>query len=298
MAFQARKTREKKAPEPVGIGKPLTPSAAIRVWYKAELKKVTRAMIAEYRAELTQTLETGSVERFFAQDAAAGSEFNFILNWLNKKWTNIFRGFAKKLSDEFVDKVSTHADSSTWFSLSAAGVKEPRMEYNANVAETLDAARNFNSTLIVGISEDLHEKIYNSVMLSLTSPDPEKQGRAGIENALDELTEFSDKRIDLISRDQNAKLYSSLTNERMEENGVEYFKWLHSGGGITPRESHEKMDEEIFEINDPRLWKVGGPFGLLKGDLGPPGWAINCRCRAVPVFGPVIKQGGRLLEEA
>ncbi len=124
----------------------------------------------------------------------------------------------------------------------------------------------------------MHEKIYTSVMLSLTSPNPEEQGVSGIEKALRNAGEFSENRIDLIARDQNSKLYSSLNTERMKDNGVEKFRWIHSSAGKTPRPSHVAKDGEIFTLDDPRLWT--GP----KADQGPPGWAINCRCRAVPII--------------
>jgi hypothetical protein len=57
------------------------------------------------------------------------------------------------------------------------------------------------------------------------------------------------------------------------------------------------MDEGVFKVDDERFWHVGtiyftkmganGIFSavLKKGDVGPPGWAINCRCRAVPLIG-------------
>jgi SPP1 gp7 family putative phage head morphogenesis protein len=116
-------------------------------------------------------------------------------------------------------------------------------------------------------------------MLSLTSPDPEQQGVSGITNALREIGEFSEKRIELIARDQNAKLYASLNIKRLEDNGVEYFRWLHSSAGKVPRQTHLDHDGEVYRINDPRLWE--GP----KADQGPPGWAINCRCRMRPLIG-------------
>jgi uncharacterized protein with gpF-like domain len=65
----------------------------------------------------------------------------------------------------------------------------------------------------------------------------------------------------------------------MDQNGVEEFEWLHSSAGKVPRQTHVDKDGMVFKVNDPRLWE--GP----KADQGPPGWAINCRCRAVPIIG-------------
>jgi len=197
---------------------------------------------------------------------------------MNEKWTRVYQGFATKTAKEFVDKSEQHADASTLFSLSTMGVQQPTKAYNANVANTLAASVNFNHTLITGIQKEVHEKIHTAVMLSLTSPDPAQQGQSGIESALKEVSGFSKKRIELIAIDQNSKLYSALSDERMLQNGIEEFEWAHSSAGKTPRPSHVAKDGMIFKLNDPRLWE--GP----KADQGPPGWAIRCRCRKLPVI--------------
>lgn len=285
MAFQASKKRERRAPEPVSEGKPLGPSAAIRTWYAGAMESVTKAMIEDYRKQIKEAMEHPEVEEFFAMDAAANSVFQRVMARLNKKWSEVFRGFASKYAEEMVKKVDSHAKSSTFFSLSAAGVKQPRETYNESVQNTLKASVDFNHTLITNIQQEVHEKLYNSVMLSLTSPNPEEQGASGIQNALREVGGFAKKRIDLIARDQTSKVYSSLAMERLEQNGCTHFKWLHSSAGKVPRQSHVDKDGEIFAINDPRLWE--GP----KADQGPPGWAINCRCRMMPVFGYSESEG-------
>jgi SPP1 gp7 family putative phage head morphogenesis protein len=278
VAFKASKKRERKAPEPVSFGKPLGPSAAIRQWYESAMNSVMSAMIADYRKELADALAHPEVEHFFAEDAA-DSIFQRVMRRLNKKWSEVFAGFAAKYAPEFVEKVDDHSKSSTWFSLSAAGVQQPTMAYNSNVAATLGASKDFNYTLITNVQKEVHEKVYSAVMLSLTSPNPEEQGASGIQNTLNEIGKFSRKRIDLITRDQTSKLYSALSDERMRQNGCNHFKWLHSSAGKVPRQSHVDKDGEIFSLDDPRLWE--GP----KADQGPPGWAINCRCRKMPVFG-------------
>lgn len=277
-AFKASKERKRKEPLPVGRGKPIIPSVAIEGWYAQQLNRMTRAMIKDYREKLQAVMEEPEVEQHFAQDAAATSAFTSVLNSLRQRWRSIFEGFAKQLAPEFVEKADQGATNQTLFSLRAAGVDQPRATYNEAIANVLQSAVDYNHTLITGISEEVHEKIYSSVMLSLTSPDPEQQGMTGINNALKEVGGFSQKRIDLITKDQTSKLYSSVSNDRMKENGVEEFEWMHSSAGKTPRHSHVEKDGKIFKLNDPELWT--GP----KSDQGPPGWAINCRCRAIPVI--------------
>jgi uncharacterized protein with gpF-like domain len=211
MAFQASKTRQKRARKPVAEGKTLTPNAAVEAWYRGQLRALCAAMVDDYRAELKDAIEHPDAERFFGLDAATDDLFKRVLNRLRRKWNDVFKGAAAKLSTDFVDKVDTVSKTSSWFSMSAMGIEEPRVRYTDSVRQTIDATKEYNFTLITNISEEVHEKVYSAVMLSLTSPDPEQQGVSGITNALREIGKFSEKRIELIARDQNAKLYSFRT---------------------------------------------------------------------------------------
>lgn len=284
MAFKASKKREVKPRQPVGVGTILNPSAAIRSWYRIQMDKVIAAMVEDYKNEIDRALDDGHVQALFATDAAAASVFKKVLGALESKWSSIFIGFAKTTAKDFVLQSDDHAKASSIFSLSTAGIEQPTVAYNSNIANTLSAAQDFNQTLITGIQADVHEKIYTAVMLSLTSPNPEEQGQSGIENALKEIGGFAKNRSKLIAADQTSKLYSSLSDERMRQNDVEEFEWMHSSAGKVPRESHLAMDGHIFKLDDPRLWQVGGEFKLKKGDLGPPGWAIRCGCRKRPII--------------
>jgi uncharacterized protein with gpF-like domain len=278
MVFKASKERKRKEADPVGIGSPMIPPAPVRAWYRGQMDQVCAAMVEDYRAAIKDALKNPNVERAFATDASPNSVFQKVLDKLNSKWSDIFRGFAKSTSKKFVDKSDDHSKASTVFSLSTAGIEQPVIKYSENVANTLQAAQDFNNTLITGIQAEVHEKIYNSVMLSLTSPNPEEQGQSGIEASLREIGGFAKDRSKLIARDQTSKLYSALADERMEQNGVDEFEWMHSSAGKVPRQSHVDKDGMIFKINDPRLWE-----GKMS-DQGPPGWAINCRCRRRPII--------------
>lgn len=279
MAFQASKKRERRNVGKMVEGKAIGPSAAIRTWYAGVMESVAGAMIDDYRDVLKRALENPEVEEFFAMDAAANSVFQRVLARLDKKWSDVYLGFAQKYAEELVKKVDSHSKSSTFYSLSTAGIEPPRESINVAIRNTLNASVDFNHTLIANIQKDVHEKIYSAVMLSLTSPNPEEQGVSGIQNALREIGGFAKKRIDLIARDQTSKINSTLSMERLESAGCTHFKWLHSSAGKVPRQDHVEKNGKIFAIDDPRLWE--GP----KADQGPPGWAINCRCRMMPVFG-------------
>lgn len=281
--FKASKVREKRAKKPIAGGV-MAPSAGLRIWYQGQLLDLADVMLNDYASEIAAELKNSAVQKFFATDASAASILKSLMARLFTKWERVFGNAASKLSKEFVDKSDGYAKASAFNSLSIAGIEQPIHAYNENVNATLGAYQTYNHTLITGIHADVHEKIYTAVMLSLTSPNPEEQGTSGILNALNSVGGFTRKRAELIARDQTSKLYASLSDKRLEENGVEEFEWLHSAAGKEPRESHELMDGHIFKLNDPRMWTVGGEFHLKKGDLGPPGWAIRCRCKKRPVI--------------
>lgn len=278
MAFKASKKRERRTQLSITEGTQLIASAAVREWYEKEMRSATKAMLADYKQTINDAFKTREMKRYYAQDASAQSLMTDLMAALDRKWAVIFKNFAAETTAKFIGKVDQHSRATCWHSLTTAGIEQPRLGYTANIQNTVQAASDFNNTLITGIQADAHNKIYTSVMLSLTSPDPEQQGVSGIENELRKTGEFTENRIKLIARDQNSKLYSSLNIERMRDNGVDKFKWVHSSAGKTQRADHVAKDGMIFTLDDPRLWT--GP----KGDQGPPGWAINCRCRAVPVI--------------
>lgn len=278
MAFKASNVRQRKKPEPVAQGTQLIASAAVREWYERQLRMAFKSMINDYKKELNDALKAKDVQKHFAQDASAEAVMTDVLKRLDKKWTTIFKNYAKMTAAAFIEKVDTHSRSTVWHSLKVAGITRPNKTYSRNIENLLGASQTFNNTLITNVQRDVHEKVFSAVMLSLTSPDPEQQGTSGIENALRKVGEFSSKRIELIARDQNSKLYSALNIDRMRDNGVEKFMWIHSSAGKVPRPSHVAKDGEIFLLDDPRLWT--GP----KDDQGPPGFAINCGCRAVIVI--------------
>lgn len=276
-SFKASKERKRQPPKRMRGGV-MSPSAAIRIWYHNQLLDITDVMLNDYASAIAEGLKEPIVQRHFAQDASPASLFKGILTRLFAKWDKVFSRSADTLSKEFVEKSDEYAAFSTFNSLSTAGVEQPTRAYNSNVTNTLGAAQALNHTLITGIHQDVHDRIYTAVMLSLTSSDPETQGTSGIYNALMKTGEFAHNRAALIARDQTSKLYASLSDERMAQNGVEEFEWLHSSAGKEPRLTHVEKDGMIFKLNDPRLWE--GP----KKDQGPPGWAINCRCRKRPVI--------------
>lgn len=278
MAFKASKSRAKREVLPVAEGRQLIPSASIREWYEKQLIECVSEMREDYRREISGAFDEQSVQRYYAGDSSPITAFTKRLASLKKKWLSKFATRAMEISSKLISKTDAHSTSTIKASLSTLGIKEPRTTYNENIDNTLKVSQEFNNTLISNIQAQYHERVFSAVMESLTSPEKGKQGQVGIISALNEIGIKSNKRARLIARDQTAKVYSALNTDRMRQNGVTHFKWVHSSAGKTPRHTHVEKDGMIFSLDDPRLWE--GPAA----DQGPPGHAINCRCRAVPVL--------------
>lgn len=283
MAFKASKKRERRSPDRIGRGSPIIPSNAIAMAYRREMKGLCYAMIDDYQAGIAEWLEKKQVKKFFAQDSA-DSTFQTLMKRLQLKWAKAFARVGSKIAADFIKSVEKGATSATFASLKSAGIEAPKATYNKFVENTLKTSETFNTTLVTKVGEDIHNRVYEAVMLSLTSPDPAQQGTSGIQAALRNVKQFSAKRVDLIAKDQTSKLYCVLSDERMRQNGVEEFEWAHSGAGKESRISHEHVDGMRFKLDDKRLWEVGGELKFKKGDIGPPGWAIHCKCRKIPII--------------
>lgn len=106
----------------------------------------------------------------------------------------------------------------------------------------------------------------------------------------------SDRRAKLIARDQIQKFNSRLNEERQTELGIEEYVWQTSGddrvvgtpGGLYPEGNrvhgdHYSRDGQVFRWDTP-------PHD------GPPGFAINCRCRALPVVEKALEKQDAELE--
>lgn len=240
----------------------------------------------EYREDLARVFDNPSVDDFFVGDASPTNLFKRVLGRLDRRWRGIFSEFAKRHVNYFVEKVDDYSKFSTNHSLKNLGLDDPKDAKTQKMAETMKAAVQENVALITNIQEDFAKSIEGAVFRSLGTTNPSEA--VGSDEVMRELMHkggMSKQRAQLIAEDQNSKLYSALNAERMNQNGVEKFRWRHSSAGKYPRASHiarEKQDvgygPGIFRLDSPELWE--GP----QADKGLPGEAIRCRCRMIPII--------------
>jgi SPP1 gp7 family putative phage head morphogenesis protein len=87
-----------------------------------------------------------------------------------------------------------------------------------------------------------------------------------------------------IAMTETAAAYGASRQEAMEQSGVEYKKWLTSGGP-TVRSTHAAANGQTVRVDEP--FEVGGESLSGPGDpSGSPGNVINCHCVAIAVATP------------
>jgi len=103
------------------------------------------------------------------------------------------------------------------------------------------------------------------------------QGMADLMPQIKKYGDMTDRRAKNVALDQTRKAYNTINADRMKKVGIQKFEWIHSMGGIKPREDHIEMDGNIYSFDDlPVVNKDTGERGL-------PGSQINCKCTMRPV---------------
>ncbi|WVR18060.1 head morphogenesis [Burkholderia phage Bm1] len=309
MAFRASKTRRKAPAVPVAAGHQLMYSAPIREWYEKRLKLFIASMAKDYETEIARWLKgDGALAQYAAGDAVGqDAKRVFKRSWwtkfisdqfdrMSKAWSKKAEEFGRDTATQMALKVDKHSFTTVTSSLKALGIEAP-----ANIGENVFSQQiasyvEYNVSLLKRNSDEFKSKVQNAVWQSLTSPDPDQQGGQGIFNAISDEKERLASSAELIAQDQTSKMTSVLNNARMEANGIDEFEWMHSSAGKTPRPCHVAWNGRIFSTKGGpnELYEVledgslkqyeAGQDGAREGDIGKPGFAIRCRCRAKPVF--------------
>ena len=286
--FKASKKREIKKNEPQVVGNQLIPPAYIAKEYERGLK----ALMNQYMAVMRQALESAetqpNVEAFHSVGDSAWSDYKQRMNKVATDYKSVFIAQARALSEKLVANVNGVSKVNTDASLEKMGVQ--MIGRTPDLSTVMQAQVSENVRLITKMFDEDYTKIDSAVNLSLSSPHQGQQGQKGIFDTLMEVEGMHKSRAELIAKDQTAKVYTQLNTARMEDAGLETFRWIHSSAGKTPRPCHVDRDGELYLLKGGpnELYHVDGTdanndAGCTKGDFGKPGAAINCRCRMQPV---------------
>lgn len=231
-------------------------------------------MKAEYEREIRRLYKSFNVG---TTDASLAAQLKLLLSSLGAKWSGRFARASAKIVERMVGRVDTAATTSLNASLKELSggltIKTPKVP--APLRDKLIAATAENVALIKSIPAEYAQRIESTVMVSLQTGGT---GAADVFEEIQHIGAVTEKRAELIARDQTSKITTAMNAERAQSAGVVEFEWLHSGGGVEPRELHESMSGKIFRYDDPPV------IDLKTGERGLPGQLINCRCVARPIL--------------
>ena len=128
-----------------------------------------------------------------------------------------------------------------------------------------------NVSLIKSIQSEYASEVEGLVMRSVAA------GR-DLKTLTDELEERYDitrRRAKLIANDQNNKATVQMARARQLSMGVTKARWMHTGGGKTPRQSHVHANGKVFDL-------AKGLY--IDGKWTFPGEEINCGCVTAPII--------------
>ncbi len=256
-------------------GQPLRVSAGLQARYQQELDELVTAMVVSTYKELGALFNSPSAQAFFAQDAGISSQARLLMTALTRHIRKHFTLRAKQLVKRMMaeaDKVSSarvHTslrDLSSGFSLKTSAIPP---SYQA----ILESSVTENVNLIKSIATHYLDNVKEAVMRSITSG-----------NGLEDLIPFlqaqegvTRRRAKNIALDQTRKAFNGLNRGRCVGAGVTQAEWIHSHGGLHPREKHLDFSGHVFDLTK------GAPIGPAD-EYVQPGEEPNCKCTFVPII--------------
>lgn len=271
------------------VSSPFITPKAPEILYRNDLYKLVKAMIKDYKSVLTIYREKENQVALDAEGSWLTTDVMSRMDKLGAKWGKRFEEFAQTHSKKFVQKMLKLSNTQlksmlkNWFSderLELLGETIPvdlRQVVNANAA--------YNVSLISSIPIQYHDRIFGSLMRSIT-------GGGSLKQLTIELNRYgvkSMKRAKLIAADQTNKVYQSITMFNCKRLGIQKMQWLHSHSDKDPRPLHIRkwdgksspddpngLDGLIFDLDKPPL--IQKAQGNLKAIHGYPKQLFGCSC--------------------
>ena len=149
--------------------------------------------------------------------------------------------------------------------LSAVSIELDTILSPSDVRDTVEAAIEWNVSLIRDVSEEVRRKVGNSVFTGFQ----QRKAAHEVAKEIREATTLARARSLRIASHQTVSLGSRLNQARQEQAGLTHYRWRHSGKAH-PRPEHKARDGKEFP------WR--GPGSIDPADQ--PGVPIACGCTA------------------
>lgn len=268
-------------------GNRLNYNAALQAQYARDIERLIAYMIKQTMHEISNLFNSKTSVEFFksqekvaAMDASIASQARILLNKLTKRLTDIFGMKAKTLAERMIKSTLKISKNNLHSSLEqlTGGLSLKTGIVSKGLENVAKASIEENVALIKSIPQEYFKNVTGAVMRSITT------GR-GIADLIPEIQKYdgqTKRRGRNLALDQTRKAYNSINAQKMQSLNIKQFAWIHSGGGQTPRKSHQKIDGVIFSFEN--LYAEQAKLGVPESDRGIPGNAINCRCVMQPVI--------------
>jgi SPP1 gp7 family putative phage head morphogenesis protein len=251
-------------------------NAALGDRYARSIKKLVKQMTDKTNREIEKLFKTDSANKHFGQDASIASGARILMNSLTDQFNQLFAMSAKPLAERMVNDANKSSQSMLYSSLKdlSGGLSIKTKVTTPEMREIMTASVAENVNLIKSIPQQYLQKVTGSIMRSITTG----SGLMDLKTDITKYDGMTERRAENIALDQTRKAYNSINAKRAQKVGIEKFEWIHSGGGLHPREDHIALDGQIFSYDDLPI------IDENTGETGLPGQAPNCKCTQRPII--------------
>lgn len=201
-----------------------------------------------------------------AQDATPATALRAAMRKLSSRWIRSFNEVAERLATRFADRSEKTSDAQMMSELKRAGFAIP-FQQTADMRDAYSSVVGENVALIKSIPEKYLTDVEGDIMRSVQAGRDLKQ----LSDKLQDRYDLTKRRAAFIARDQNNKATAVMTKARRLSLGINEAVWVHSGGGVHPRESHVQAGREKKRYDINRGCEIDGEY-IMPGELP------NCRC--------------------
>lgn len=220
------------------------------------VKSVDFWLTAEYRANPPA----------MAEDATPATALRAAMRKLSSRWIRQFNEAADRLATRFADRTTKTTDAQMMGELKRAGFAV-KFQQSPDMRDAYSSVIGENVALIKSIPQKYLTDVEGDVMRSVQASRDLKQ----LSDKLQERYGLTKRRAAFIARDQNNKATAVMTKARRLSLGINEAVWVHSGGGVHPRESHLKAGREKLRYDIAKGAYIDGEY-IMPGELP------NCRC--------------------
>ena len=254
-------------PKPILLA-PVRANLGVQAAYRRQLLALIEAMHKDILRTISRVYKVKPPHALLAKDESPAAALRKAMKDLGREWSKKFASGSEHLAAHFADEALKHSDVALKATLRKAGFGI-KFQMTRPMNDSYRAVIGENVGLIKSIPAEHLADVEGLVMRSVQHGRSMKELTAQLE----ERYGVTKRRAALIARDQNNKATAVMNKVRKLGLGIEKSKWVHTSASKHPRESHEKMNGEVFET-------AQGCMDEEYGDYVQPGELINCGCVA------------------